>query len=80
MSMGTDNFDVREMRGAPAPGTARLLSAGRGITAPEPGRTNVPGRELPPITAIERGENTRSIERASARCSRAGCPSPPAPA
>jgi imidazolonepropionase-like amidohydrolase len=42
MSLGTDNYDVLEMRGPPAPGSARLMSAGRGITAPEPGRTTVP--------------------------------------
>ena len=43
MSLGTDAgdlaFTVREER---IPGAARLLTAGRGITMPEPGRSDVP--------------------------------------
>jgi imidazolonepropionase-like amidohydrolase len=42
MSLGQDRdvaFKVREER---IPGAARLLTAGRGITAPEPGRTDIP--------------------------------------
>jgi imidazolonepropionase-like amidohydrolase len=43
LSMGQDTetaaFDVRAM---PIPGAARIFSAGRGITAPEPGRTMAP--------------------------------------
>jgi imidazolonepropionase-like amidohydrolase len=43
MSMGQDTeaaaFDLRAM---PIPGAARIFSAGRGITAPEPGRTTAP--------------------------------------
>lgn len=42
MSLGTDKYDVLDMRAERIPGAARFLSAGRGITAPEPGRTNVP--------------------------------------
>ena len=36
---GPDGFDVRDN---PVPGAARSLTAGRGITTPEPGRTDVP--------------------------------------
>ena len=43
LSMGQDTeaaaFDIRAM---PLPGAARIFSAGRGITAPEPGRTMAP--------------------------------------
>jgi len=42
MSMGTDNYEVLDIRGQAIPGAARFLSAGRGITMPEPGRTTVP--------------------------------------
>jgi imidazolonepropionase-like amidohydrolase len=42
MSMGTDKYDVLDMRGQTIPGAARFLSAGRGITMPEPGRLTVP--------------------------------------
>ena len=42
LSLGTDNYDVLDMRGQTIPGAARFLSAGRGITMPEPGRTFVP--------------------------------------
>lgn len=38
VSMGTDNYDLLPMRSEPIPGAARFLSAGRGITMPEPGR------------------------------------------
>ncbi len=42
-SMGSDGEDAPlEMRGETIPGAARFLSAGRGITTPEPGRTEVP--------------------------------------
>jgi imidazolonepropionase-like amidohydrolase len=40
--MGTDQYDKLDLRGQPMPGAARFLSAGRGLTMPEPGRTNVP--------------------------------------
>ncbi len=43
LSLGLDNtpvtFDIRAQR---APGLARLFTAGRGITMPEPGRSDVP--------------------------------------
>jgi imidazolonepropionase-like amidohydrolase len=42
LSLGTDIFEVLGMRGQTIPGAARFLSAGRGITMPEPGRTTVP--------------------------------------
>jgi imidazolonepropionase-like amidohydrolase len=42
MSMGTDGYELLGMRGETMPGAARFLSAGRGITMPEPGRTTVP--------------------------------------
>ena len=42
-SMGLDSGAmVMEMRGESVPGGARYLTAGRGITAPEPGRSEVP--------------------------------------
>ncbi|MGD8324338.1 MAG: amidohydrolase family protein [Gammaproteobacteria bacterium] len=42
-SMGSDGVDAPlELRSESIPGAARYLSAGRGITAPEPGRTEVP--------------------------------------
>jgi len=42
LSMGTDNYDVLPLRSETIPGAARFLSAGRGITMPEPGRITVP--------------------------------------
>ena len=42
MSLGQDVGEVLGMRGAPMPGAARYFSAGRGITMPEPGRTQAP--------------------------------------
>jgi imidazolonepropionase-like amidohydrolase len=42
LSLGTDSYEVLDLRGHALPGTARFLSAGRGITMPEPGRTTVP--------------------------------------
>jgi imidazolonepropionase-like amidohydrolase len=42
LSLGTDSYDVLDLRGQSIPGAARFLSAGRGITMPEPGRTTVP--------------------------------------
>jgi imidazolonepropionase-like amidohydrolase len=36
MSMGTDNLELLPMRDEAIPGAARFLSAGRGITRPEP--------------------------------------------
>ena len=42
MSLGTDSYELLDMRSETIPGAARFLSAGRGITMPEPGRTTVP--------------------------------------
>ncbi len=43
LSLGQDTADVvYEVRAQPMPGMARFFSAGRGITAPEPGRTTAP--------------------------------------
>jgi imidazolonepropionase-like amidohydrolase len=42
LSMGTDGYGLLGMRDETIPGAARFRSAGRGITMPEPGRTNVP--------------------------------------
>ena len=42
MSLGTDSIEAYELVGKTMPGAARFLSAGRGITMPEPGRTTAP--------------------------------------
>ena len=42
LSMGTDGYEMLGMRSETIPGAARFVSSGRGITAPEPGRTKVP--------------------------------------
>ncbi|HUP95184.1 MAG TPA: amidohydrolase family protein [Burkholderiales bacterium] len=42
LSMGTDGYNFLDLRNQPAPGAARFLSAGRGITMQEPGRTTAP--------------------------------------
>jgi len=42
LSMGTDSYEVLDIRSQTIPGAARFLSAGRGITMPEPGRITVP--------------------------------------
>lgn len=42
LSMGTDKYDVLDLREQTIPGAARFLSAGRGITMPEPGRITAP--------------------------------------
>jgi imidazolonepropionase-like amidohydrolase len=41
-SMGTNGFSLLPIRNETIPGAARYLSAGRGITRPEPGRDNTP--------------------------------------
>jgi imidazolonepropionase-like amidohydrolase len=41
MSLGQDPYDLLDIRGQTIPGAARFLSAGRGITMPEPGRIAV---------------------------------------
>ncbi len=42
LSLGTDGFDVLSLRDEAIPAAARYVSAGRGITMPEPGRSTVP--------------------------------------
>ena len=42
MSLGTDKYEVLELRGQTISGAARFLSAGRGITMQEPGRIPIP--------------------------------------
>ena len=42
LSLGTDGYDNLDVRGQRIPGAARFLSAGRGITMQEPGRTTIP--------------------------------------
>src|SRR5262245_19488131 len=42
LSMGTDGYELLGVRNEAIPGAARFLSAGRGITMPEPGRTTAP--------------------------------------
>jgi imidazolonepropionase-like amidohydrolase len=43
MSLGQDNTEAPfQMRAQPLPGAARFFTAGRGITMPEPGRTEAP--------------------------------------
>jgi imidazolonepropionase-like amidohydrolase len=41
-TMGTNGFNLLPIRNEVIPGAARYLSAGRGITRPEPGRDNTP--------------------------------------
>ena len=42
LSMGTDPYELLDIRNEAIPGAARFLSAGRGITMPEPGRSDAP--------------------------------------
>jgi imidazolonepropionase-like amidohydrolase len=42
LSLGTDSYEVLDLRGQALPGAARFLSAGRGLTMPEPGRSTAP--------------------------------------
>ena len=42
MSLGQDSAEIVAMRGKTPPDVARFFSAGRGITAPEPGRSTAP--------------------------------------
>jgi imidazolonepropionase-like amidohydrolase len=51
MSMGTDPYAVLELRAQTVPGRAKFQSAGRGITAPEPGRITLAHQ----ITTPEQG-------------------------
>jgi imidazolonepropionase-like amidohydrolase len=42
LSLGTDGYELLDLREPAIPGAARFRSAGRGITMPEPERTTVP--------------------------------------
>ena len=42
LSMGADLYEMLPIRGENIPGAAKFLSAGRGITMPEPGRMTAP--------------------------------------
>jgi imidazolonepropionase-like amidohydrolase len=42
MSLGTDSIEALALHGQTIPGAARFLTAGRGITMPEPGRPTLP--------------------------------------
>jgi imidazolonepropionase-like amidohydrolase len=42
LSLGTDGYELLDVRGQTIPGAARFYSAGRGITMQEPGRTTAP--------------------------------------
>jgi imidazolonepropionase-like amidohydrolase len=42
LSMGMDKYEMLDIRNQPIAGAARFLSAGRGITMPEPGRLTAP--------------------------------------
>ena len=61
LSLGTDSYEVLDMRGQTVPGAARFLSAGRGITMPEPGRTTVP------YWVTSDAEGRKAVEELAAR-------------
>lgn len=62
MSLGVDTTEAPfEIRAHPVPGAARLLTAGRGITAPEP------GRETAPYWVRSVAEAQHAVEENSAR-------------
>jgi imidazolonepropionase-like amidohydrolase len=61
LSLGTDSYEVLELRGQTMPGAARFLSAGRGITMPEQGRTTVP------YWVTSDAEGRKAVEELAAR-------------
>jgi len=62
MSLGQDAGDLPfEMRAQTLPGAARFFTAGRGITMPEPGRSEVPYW----ITSVEEGR--KAVQELAAR-------------
>ena len=72
MSLGQDNgTDVFQVRGETIPGAALYRTAGRGITAPEPGRTDIPywvttvdgGAQRRPRTSRARGRHPQDLGR-----------------
>ena len=62
MSLGLDEGDLPyQVRAEPIPGAARFFTAGRGITAPEPGRSQVPYWITSPA------EGRKAVEELAAR-------------
>jgi imidazolonepropionase-like amidohydrolase len=61
LSMGTDGYGLLDMRSEEIPGAARFRSAGRGITMPEPGRTQVP------YWVTTAAEGRKAVEELAAR-------------
>ena len=61
LSMGTDPYEMLDIRGQSIPGAARYLSAGRGITMPEPGRTTAP------LWITNEAEGRKAVEELAAR-------------
>jgi imidazolonepropionase-like amidohydrolase len=53
MSMGADLYEMLPIRSETIPGAAKFLSAGRGITMPEPGRMTAPHWIETPEAAIK---------------------------
>ena len=60
LSLGTDGYGLLDLRGQAIPGAARFLSAGRGITMPEPGRTTAP------YWVTTEAEGRKAVEEAAA--------------
>ena len=76
LSMGLDGTDAAFIqRGKTVPALARIFTAGRGITAPEKGRTEVPywittpeeGRKAVQETRREEGRHHQDLGRRSRR-------------
>ncbi len=61
LSLGTDSYEVLDMRSQTIPGATRFFSAGRGITMPEPGRTTVP------YWITSEAEGRKAVEELAAR-------------
>jgi imidazolonepropionase-like amidohydrolase len=61
LSLGTDSYEVLDLRTQTMAGAARFLSAGRGITMPEPGRTTVP------YWVTTEAEGRKAVEELAAR-------------
>ena len=61
LSLGTDGYEHLDLRGQAIPGAARFLSAGRGITMQEPGRTTIP------YWVASEGEARKAVEELAAR-------------
>ena len=71
LSMGLDPYELLDIRGQAIPGAARFLSAGRGITMPEPGRITAPhwitteeeGRKAVQELAAQEGRHRQDLGR-----------------